>query len=293
MSANWNYLIGLSALAFFALTLCGQQTGCLADLVNITDGTSTFTWDTDTGVSSISSVHGNYSTTFEPMIRYRNSADGLQTRSTANFEGSGSQRAIVSNSVQNIGSVGLVTVDYGTIDGGNPLVNDLQLTIALVIGTNDFGGTLTYAMELENIGATSVTDVEMFQYYDWDIGGVSDNTGSRWATSELDGIVQQGARPEETIFHGTADFENWEIGEWDTIQAKLLDNGDLTNSGTPFGPGDMTAAFGWDVGTIDTGQIKNVRLVMEGISAIPEPSHTILLGIGLLAGIGYRRRSKI
>lgn len=105
-------------------------------------------------------------------------------------------------------------------------------------------------------------------------------------------MIQQGAS-DETVFHGTNSFENWEIGEWDTIQAKLPDNGDLTNSGTPFGPGDMTADFGWDVGTIDTGQIKNVGLVMEGISAIPEPSHTILLGIGLLAAIGYHRRSKI
>lgn len=292
MSADWNHLKLLSALAIMVLAFCGLQGECSADFVNITDGTSTFLWNTDTGESSISSVHGNYSTTFEPMIRYRNSADGLQTRTAATFEGSGTQRAVVSNTVQNIGSVGLVTIDYGTIDGGNPLINDLQLTIALVIGTNDFGGTLTYAMELENIGATSLTDVEMFQYYYWDVGGVSSNTGSRWNTSEFQGMIQQGAS-DETVFHGTNSFENWEIGEWDTIQAKLPDNGDLTNSGTPFGPGDMTADFGWDVGTIDTGQIKNVGLVMEGISAIPEPSHTILLGIGLLAAIGYHRRSKI
>ena len=290
MSADRNHLKILFALGITVLTFYGQQGECPADIVNITDGTSTFLWNTDTGESAISSVHGNYSTAFVPMIRYQNLADGLQTRTAAAFEGSGSQRAVVSNSVQNIGSVGLVTIDYGTIDGNNPIVNDLQLTIALVIGTNDFGGTLTYAMELENVGSTDLTAVEMFQYYDWDVGGVSSNTGSRWNTSEFQGMIQQGAS-DETVFHGTNSFENWEIAEYDSIEPKLLANGDLTNSGATFGPGDMTAAFGWDIGTMSAGQTKNVGLFIEGIAAIPEPSHTILLGIGLLTGIGYRRRS--
>ncbi len=289
MRAPLRHLCLFSAVAISALTLFGQPANCSADLVNITDGTSTFIWDTETGDSFISSVHGDYSATFEPMVRYRNSADGLQTRTAATFEGDGSKRAVVSNTVQNIGAVGLVTTDYGTIDGTNPLVDDLQLTIALVISTNDFGGTLTYAMELENSGSTALTDVEMFQYYDWDVGGISDNTGGRWTTSEFEGMVQQGAA-DQTVFHGTNVFENWEVGEWDTIQAKLLSNGDLTNSGTPFGPGDMTAAFGWDIGTMNVGQIKNVGLVIEGISAIPEPGHAIVLGLGLIAGLIYRKR---
>jgi len=289
MSARLRKLFLFSAIVMPLMGTFGLPVQCSADIVNITDGTSTFLWNTDTGESSISSVHGNYSAAFAPMIRYQNLADGLQTRTAATFEGSGTQRAVVSNSVQNIGSLGLVTIDYGTINGNNPIINDLQLTIALVIDTNDFGGTLSYAMELENVGSTELTAVEMFQYYDWDVGGSSDNTGSRWTTSEFEGMIQQGAA-DQTVFHGTNSFENWEIGAYDSIESKLLANGDLTDSGTPFGPGDMTAAFGWNVGTMGVGQTKNVGLIMEGISAIPEPGHAMVLGLSFLACLIGRRR---
>ena len=285
---SWTRLLH-TALIVGLLLLAAPSSAC-ADLVNITDGTSTFTWDTETGASSISSVHGDYSVRFDPLVRYTNSADGLQTRGVASFEGSGTQRAVVSNTVQNIGSVALVTVDYGTRNGDDPLATDLQLTLALVILSNEFGGSLTYAMELENVSSTDQQDVEMFQYYDWDVGGTTQNTGDRLSLSGLEGFLQQGPAEDQRVFHGTTDWEAWEVAEWETIRTRLLNNGSLTNSGTPFGPGDMTAAFGWNVGTLGTGEIKNVRLVMEGISAIPEPGHGLLLMLGLLGGLLYRQR---
>ena len=261
-----------------------------ADLVNITDGTSTFTWDTESGASSISSVHGNYSVRFDPLVRYTNSADGLQTRGVASFEGTGSQRAVVSNMVQNIGSVALVTVDYGTRNGNDAPVTDLQLTLAMVILSNEFGGSLTYAMELENVSSTEQQNVELFQYYDWDVGGTTQNTGDRFSLADLEGFVQQGPTEDQRVFHGTTVWENWEVSEWGTIRDKLLDNASLANHGTPFELGDMTAAFGWNVGKLGSGENKNVGLVMEGISAIPEPTHGLLFLLGLLGGLTRRQR---
>ena len=275
----------VSAL-IFASSALGLQQEVKADLVNITDGTSTFQWNPDDGTNTISSVYGNYSFTFAPMLRYTNSADGLNTRTMANFQGSGVKKANVSNSVVNNGNTAIMSVVFGTQNGLSAPVTDINMTLAFTLSSNEYGGSLDYQMAVVNSSGRAL-DVELFQYYDWDVTS-NQNSGIDYQWQGHDGFVQFGSGgPDQRVFHGTTNLDNWEVAAWDTIETKLNSNGDLTNSGTPFATADMTAAFGWDLGTMANGAVEAVSLRMEGI---PEPNSAVLLAIVCLGGALSRRR---
>jgi hypothetical protein len=277
-------------LFVFTIVIAGvfsySSPGVHGDLVNITDGTSTFQWNPDDGTNTISSAYGNYSFTFEPMLRYTNSADGLKTRSMANFLGSGVRKATVSNSVVNVGESAVMNVSFGTQNGLSPAVADLDMLLVFTISTNEYGGVLDYAMVVDNVSGGDL-DVELFQYYDWDVT-TNQNSGSDYVWRGFEGFVQVGSGgPEQQVFHGTGSLENWEVAPWDSIKTNLLANGDLSNNGTPFATADMTAAFGWDLGTMADGSTQGVTMLIEGI---PEPSSALLLTLGCLATSVLRRR---
>ena len=274
-----------TALMVVTIALALQPTA-QADLVNITDGTSTFQWDPDDGTNTLSSAYGNYSITFAPMLRYTNSADGLNTRTMANFQGSGVTKATVSNTVVNVGDSSVMNVTFGTQNGLSAPETDISMTLFFQISTNEYGGRLDYTMAVRNDSGGDL-DVELFQYYDWDITSTQ-NSGQDFQWRGFDGFVQTGSgSPQDQVFHGTSSLDNWEVAVWDTIQTKLEQNQDLTNSGTPFGPDDMTAAFGWDLGTMADGQTNGVSLLIEGI---PEPSSAVLLTLACLGGALIRRQ---
>ena len=122
-----------TALMVVTIALALQPTA-QADLVNITDGTSTFQWDPDDGTNTLSSAYGNYSITFAPMLRYTNSADGLNTRTMANFQGSGVTKATVSNTVVNVGDSSVMNVTFGTQNGLSAPETDISMTLFFQIG---------------------------------------------------------------------------------------------------------------------------------------------------------------
>lgn len=277
----------LIALLSFAMTTAMFSTSH-ADLLSITDGTSTFEWDPDAGTNTISSVHGNYSFSFMPMLRYTNSANGLETRSMAEHQGAGVNKSVTTHSVQNNGSTGSMAVEFGTQNGLSSPVVDLEVLLNFEIDTNQYGGVLTYDMTVNNISGRTQNNVEMFQYYDWDVA-TNQNTGQDFSWEGFDGFLQVGSgSPDQQVFHGTDDLSNWEVAAWDTIQVKLLANGSLTNSGTPYAVGDMTAAFGWNVGSMAAGASTATNGFL--IQGVPEPGSAAILMIGFLGTTLVRRR---
>ena len=259
-----------------------------ADLVSITDGTSTFEWDPDAGTNTISSVYGNYSFSFMPMLRYTNAATGLSTRTMSEFQGSGVFKSVVTHSVQNNGSTGSMVVEFGTQNGLSPPTVDLEVLLNFAIDTNQYGGVLNYDMTVNNVSASTQNNVEMFQYYDWDVVS-NQNSGQDFTWEGFDGFLQVGSgSPDQQVFHGTDDLSNWEVAAWDTIQTKLLANGSLTNSGTPFAVADMTAAFGWNVGSMAAGSSTATHDFL--IQGVPEPGSAAILMIGFLGTALIRRR---
>ncbi|MCH2179924.1 MAG: PEP-CTERM sorting domain-containing protein [Mariniblastus sp.] len=275
----------LQLLLVFFVFLAGNP-DLQADLVNITDGTSTFQWDPDDGTNSLSSDYGNYFAKFSPLLRYTNTVEGLKTRGLANFTGSGVKKAAVSHTVVNVGNSAVMNVTFGTQNGLSPVVEDLNMTLVFSVGTNEYGGVLDYAMAVQNVSGRDL-DVELFSYYDWDIV-TNQNSGSDFVWRDYDGFVQVGSGgPDQQVFHGTSSLQNWEVAAWNTLESKLLSNGDLSNSGTPFATADMTAAFGWDLGTMADGETRGVTLLIE---AIPEPNSALLLAITCFAASLVRRR---
>ena len=275
----------LQLLLVFFVFLAGNQ-DLQADLVNITDGTSTFRWDPDDGTNSLSSDYGNYFAKFSPLLRYTNSVEGLKTRGLANFTGSGAKKASVSHTVVNRDNLAVMNVTFGTQNGLSPVVEDLNMTLVFSVGTNEYGGVLDYAMAVQNVSGRDL-DVELFSYYDWDIV-TNQNSGSDFVWRDYDGFVQVGSGgPDQQVFHGTSSLQNWEVAAYNTLESKLLSNGDLSNSGTPFATADMTAAFGWDLGTLADGESRAVSLLIE---AIPEPNSALLLAITFFAASLVRRR---
>ncbi|MCH2183812.1 MAG: PEP-CTERM sorting domain-containing protein [Mariniblastus sp.] len=281
-------------LPLFALVSCVMTAGMFstshADLVNITDGTNTFQWNPDDNSSSITSVYGDYSATFMPMLRYTNSNEGLKTLSLADYSGTNTRRMVVQNSATNNGSTAQFTALFGTQVGDFQNPNwDLQVTLNFEIGSNDFGTVLNYDMKVENVSSATQTNVEMFQYYDWDVVD-NQNTGQDYGIGDYTGFLQVGSSTagQPGVFHGTDNFSNWEVAAWDSIQTKLLANGSLTNSGTPFSTADMTAAFGWNVGSMAAGSSSGPnRFLIQGV---PEPGSAAILMIGFLGTVLVRRR---
>ena len=164
--------------------------------------------------------------------------------------------------------------------------------------------------EITNISASTQNPVDLdltfFVYTDADINdSSSDETavfiGTVGDAIAGDMIVQTDEDGLSTLTVTAANLgvTHMEIAEY----SDLLDGVDgledgapttLDDIGSPFGPGDATHAFQWDIFTLDIGTttvIEVQKAVNSQLVALPEPGTLALLGIGLLAfGIGGRPR---
>ena len=135
--------------------------------------------------------------------------------------------------------------------------------------------------------STNTLEFYLFAYYDFDFWGTSINDIVKLLDSST--IIQYDAfLPGVAIVQVNPVPLRWEIGGYPSIRNKL-DNDyadDLTNTGSPFGPGDATFAFQWGF-FIDPGS--EVRITSRHMIT-PEPSSAIVLGAGLIVLLGLRRR---
>lgn len=256
-------------LIFVVAATIGVPSIGIADLSNITDGTSIFQWDPDNGTTLLNaSFDTNYSFAFTPMLRYRrppSAAPGGGLITTLPFaDHIAGVDNVDSNSAVNAGATGSQHVDIGF----NEITNftdlfdvDLSFTIS---STAAGDSTLNYSITVTNVSGADRPDVELFSYFDWDLIN-NQNSGEDFQIGSFTGFLQRvspatGNPVTMNAFHGTDNFENWEIADWDTIETKLLANGNLSNSGTPYAVADMTGAFGWDLGTMADGESFTVNL---------------------------------
>jgi hypothetical protein len=146
--------------------------------------------------------------------------------------------------------------------------------------------TLSQSMQISNPGVNALT-ITLFNYADLDVNGSNPNdtdvaTGGINAITDVDGPWQ--------VVHSAVGASAYQVSTFSTIRNFLLDGNinNLNDTGLPFGPGDYTGAFQWNL-TIPAGQAVTVTSALA-ISPVPEPGTMLLTGAAVIGGIVLRRR---
>ncbi len=157
-------------------------------------------------------------------------------------------------------------------------------------------GILTIAFKVKNLTDHTVP-VNLFAYFDFDvnadflddvavIGGVSQHI------QHIADIPQGTQNPADAVvIASSTGLSGWQISPFADILADLADDNinNLTNSGSPFGPGDYTGAFQWSFELDPGGQF--VGSLTKIVNVVPEPGTFLALGAGLALFLARRRRS--
>jgi hypothetical protein len=156
-------------------------------------------------------------------------------------------------------------------------------------GTN--AATLNQTFRIDNPG-TAALNITLFNYADLDVNGqaVSDTdsaTGGVAGTTITDGPF----RMTHTIT-GSVPANAYQVAQFPALINQMVDAGaqNLNNSGLPFGPGDYTDAFQWDL-SIPAGSFVTVGSLIT-VAPVPEPGTLFLAGAAAAGAVAWRRRDK-
>lgn len=164
--------------------------------------------------------------------------------------------------------------------------------ITVVGSTSEFDFTLVYGLDgsgrmVPTLDITNTSgaqlDLTLFNYQDWDVNGTAGGDTITWNGSLL--TVSQG-----TTDIGITPFSSPDAVEasgWPILRNSLRDGSPTTltdGAGLPFGPGDGTFAFQFDLSLAAGGSTTIIYTV-------PEPSTGLLGGLGL-AGLAWSSRRR-
>ena len=158
-------------------------------------------------------------------------------------------------------------------------------TSTLNHGTSAGNATLSQSFQINNPGVTALT-VALYNYADIDANGsapldTDTATGGVTAITDTDGPWQ--------VVHSAVGAAAFQVSVFSNIRDFLLDTSvnNLNNTGLPFGPGDYTGAFQWNL-SIPAGQSATVTSALA-ISPVPEPGALLLAGAAGAAALAWRR----
>lgn len=178
-------------------------------------------------------------------------------------------------------------------------VGNTALSIFINYELNDLGdGTarLFIAFGVQNV-STATIGLNFYSYFDIDVANspTDDLAIIDGASNQLQHIWDASAPVSHAYGASSQRLVAYEISAFPSIRAKLTDSAadSLSNSGSPFGPGDYSGAFGWFAELAPSDAIF-IGSISQTIEVVPEPTAIVgvATGIGLLAGRALSRRRR-
>ena len=169
-----------------------------------------------------------------------------------------------------------------------PSVNNITVTgstaefdFTLIYGL-DGAGRMIPSLDITNTSGAALT-VSLFNYQDWDVAGTAGGDTITW--NGVDVLITDGATTIQVTPSTTPNAI--QASGWPQLRNSLR-NGTATTlvdgAGLPFGPGDGTFAFEYDLNLAAGGST-------TVIYNVPEPSSGLLGGLGL-AGLAWSSRRR-
>jgi hypothetical protein len=145
-------------------------------------------------------------------------------------------------------------------------------TFTIVYGLDGLG-RMTPSLNIQNTTGSPL-NITIFSYHDWDVNGTAGGDSIVW--NGFDILQSQGSTVIQV--HPVQDPDVIQAGAFSGIRNQLRDGNvdNLTPTGLPFGPGDGTFAFQFDM-VIPTGGGGSI------LYSVPEPSTGVLAALGLIA----------
>jgi hypothetical protein len=161
------------------------------------------------------------------------------------------------------------------------------LTTLTHTGTN--AATLNQTFRIDNPG-TAALNITLFNYADLDVNGQAPSDTDS-ATGGLGGtVITDGPFRATHAITGSVPANSFQVAQFPAILNRFIDTSvqNLDNTGLPFGPGDYTDAFQWDL-TIPAGGFVTVGSLIS-VAPVPEPGTLLLTGVAIAGGVAWRRR---
>jgi hypothetical protein len=250
----------------------------------ISDGTSTFGWSsasslsgasnhtgTGGGASNVFTASGSADQAFQEWWWYR--ANGVNAR----------EFALSTQAAVPVVSGNHMTLSYREAEG---FTSRLEYTINNINGIARVTGTNF----ITNEGNTAL-DLDFFNYIDYDMnasaGGdqavvLTGNPALRMSITDPAGVISAEYR--------ALDADAYQVGAFSGVRTLLTDADvdNLNNTGSPFGPGDFTAALQWHF-TLNPGEQIALQTTRT-LNPVPEPASMAALGLGVAALLRRRRK---
>jgi hypothetical protein len=264
---------------------CGQLTGTL------TDGAATFTFN-ETPTAENSSTYkadfqpqgaGTADHVYSQWLFYRVAGD-TRERPFGNYTRSDG------GTVELTGNLSGNTMTYSLTEKAADATTRFTATWTVVLrhGASPDQATVSHSVTITNPTASPLT-FSLIHYLDYDL---NDDSLNHTATGGLSGMTITNGVTQATYTPVTA-ASHYQVADGGTLDAALLNGttATLNDTGLPFGPGDWSGAYQWDL-TIPAGGSATIEFDM-GVSPVPEPTAVLALsavGLGLL---GKARRARL